>query len=190
MSASKEILRAYRGFGASMRRQMATSPGEERLLAYLVIACLIFFVARVPNLLELSAARATDEVSSIAIFVTNLVGSFFFAPLMLYGLAAISHIIARGFAGHGSFFHARLALFWALLVVSPLALLSTVLQTALPFGWLEQVLWLVKFLVFAFAWASCLSEAEGYKSPMLTMSAIILTGFGLTLLFRVLLSVG
>ena len=188
MSASSEILRAYRGFSASMRRQMESGPGEERLLAYVVTACLIFFVARVPNLLALSQAQATDEISPTAIFMTNLVGSFFFAPLMLYALAALSHIVALGFSGQGTFFYARLALFWSLLVVSPLALLSTALEAALPFVWLEQSLWLVKFLVFAFAWASCLSEAEGYKSPMLTMSAIILTAFGLTLVFRVLLA--
>lgn len=189
MSTSREILRAYRGFGASMRRQMESAPGEERLLVYVATACLIMFAARVPNLLELSAAQATPEVSANAVFITNLVGSFFFAPLLLYGIAALSHVFARSFSGQGTFFHARLALFWALLVVSPLALLSTILETAIPVEWLAQVLWLVKFLFFAFAWAVCLSEAEGYKSPFLTMSAIILTTFGLTLVFRVLMAV-
>ena len=171
-----------------MRRQIASAPGEERLLAYLVTALLIIFVGRAPELLDLSVARATDEAPAIATISAYLIGWFFFAPLMFYGLAALSHVVARGFSGHGTFFHARLALFWALLVVSPLALLSTIVATALPFEWLEQVLWLVKLLVFAFAWAACLSEAEGYKSPLLTMSAIILTAFGLTLLFRVLIS--
>jgi len=66
--------------------------------------------------------------------------------------------------------------------------LSTIITTALPVEWLAQVLWLVKLLFFAFVWASCLSEAEGYKSPFLTMSAIILTVLGFTLLFRVLLT--
>lgn len=188
MSTSREIVRAYRGFGASMRRQIESAPGEERLLVYVVTACLIFFVARVPKLLEVSAAQATEEVSSTAVFMTNLLGSFFFAPLMLYGLAALSHVFARSFAGKGTFFHARLALFWALLVVSPLALLSTILETAIPLVWLAQVLWLVKFLFFAFVWAVCLSEAEGYKSPLLTMSAIILTVIGLALLFKVLIT--
>jgi len=188
MSASGEIMRAYRGFGASMRRQIASTPGEERLLAYLVTALLIIFVGRVPELLDLSAARATDEAPAIATVSAFLIGWFFFAPLMFYGLAALSHVVARGFSGQGSFFHARLALFWALLVVSPLALLSTIITTALPVEWLAQVLWLVKLLFFAFVWASCLSEAEGYKSPFLTMSAIILTVLGFTLLFRVLLT--
>ena len=187
MSATREIVKAYRGFGASMRRQIESSPGEERLLVYVVIACLIYFVARVPDLLSLSASQATEEVSSIAVFITNLVGSFFFAPLMLYGLAAMSHIIARAFKGSGSFFNARLALFWALLITAPIALITTIIQTAFPAEWLAQALWMAKFLLFAYVWACCLSVAENYKTPYLTMSAIILTAFLMIFLFRAVL---
>jgi len=184
MSASGEIIRAYRGFGASMQRQMESRPGEERLLAYVVVASLIFFVARVPALLKLSAAAATAEISPIALFVTNLVGSFFFAPLMLYGLAALSHLAAKAFGGHGRGVDARLALFWTLLVISPLALISTIIQIAMPLAWVSQALWLALFLIFAFAWGQALSVAEGYKKPYLAIAAIILTALGLIILFK------
>lgn len=184
MTVTREIVRSYRGFGASMQRQIDSNPGEERVLVYLVMACLIFFIARVPGLLELSAAAATAEISSVALFVTNLVGSFFFAPLMLYGLAALSHVVAKIFRGKGSFFHARLGLFWSLLLVSPLALVSTIIQSALPMEWLAQVLSFVMFVLFAYVWASCISVSEKYKSALLTTAAIILTALGLIMLFR------
>jgi len=183
MSASGEIIRAYKGFGMSMKRQIESHPGEERLLAYVVTACLIFFVARVPALLKLSVAAATAEVSPIALFITNLVGSFFFAPLMLYGLAALSHLVAKAFGGAGVAAHARLALFWTLLVISPLALISTVLQIALPMAWVSQTLWFALFLVFAIAWGQSLAVAEGFRKPYLTIAAIILTAFGAIFLF-------
>ncbi len=187
MSATSEIFRAYRGFSASMQRQLASNPGEERVFAYLVMALLIFFVARAPALLKLSAAAATEEISSVALFVTNLVGSFFFAPIMLYGLAALAHLIAKLFKGKGGFFEARLALFWALLLVSPLALLSTIIQTALPIEWLSQGLSIAMFLLFAYVWGSCLAVAEQFKSAVWPALAIILTALGLIFLFRELI---
>ncbi|MCF6272541.1 MAG: YIP1 family protein [Rhodobacteraceae bacterium] len=163
---------------------MASSPGEERVLIYVVIASLIFFIARSPELLRLSMAAASDDVSGAALFVTNLVGSFFFAPLMLYGLAALSHILARLFGGKGRFFDARLGLFWSLLLVSPLALVSTVVQMALPYEIVAQGMALFMFLLFSYVWASCLSVAEGFKRPYITMAAIILTAFGIIIVFR------
>ncbi len=187
MSATGEIIRAYRGFGASMQRQIASRPGEERLLAYMVTASLIFFVARVPALIKLSAAAATDEISPIALFVTNLVGSFFFAPLMLYGLAALSHLVAKAFGGSGMATHARLALFWTLLVISPLALVSTILQMVLPMAWVSQALSFALFLIFAIAWGQALAVAEGFKKPYLAIAAIILTAFGVIFLFTAFL---
>ncbi len=188
MSTSAEIIRAYRGFGASMKRRLEEHPGEERLLMYLVIAILIFFVARVPNLLVLSAAQATDEISSSAIFMTNLAASFFFAPLMLYGVAALSHLLAKLFKGRGTSYGARLALFWALLVISPLALVSTVLQAAFAVDWISSALSIGMFLLFTFVWGTCLSESEGFKSRFLTILVIILTVFGLTVAFRVFIT--
>ena len=160
MSITREILVAYKGFGASMRRQIAANPGEEKLLIYLVMAILILFIARAPNLLEASALAATEEVSSIAIFVVNLVSSFFFAPLLFYGLASLSGLMAKMFGGKGNGYRSRLALFWALLVVSPLALVSAIVQSALPFSWLAPVLSVALFLVFAVAWAANIRVAE------------------------------
>jgi hypothetical protein len=188
MSASAEIVRAYKGFGASMRRRLDEHPGEERLLIYLVIAILLFFVARIPNLLEVSAIQATEDISIAAIFVTNLVSSFFFAPLLLYGVAALSHLVAKAFGGKGTSYGARLALFWTLLVISPLALLSTILQVAYPADWLSTTLLTGMFLLFTYAWGTCLSVAEGFKSRFMTILVIILTVFGLTIAFRVFIT--
>lgn len=188
MSASGEIIRAYKGFGASMKRRLEEQPGEERLLIYLVIAILLFFVARVPNLLKVSAIQATEEISIAAIFVTNLVSSFFFAPLLLYGVAALSHFAAKAFGGVGASYGARLALFWTLLVIAPLSLLTTIAQVAYPAEWFSSTLLVGMFLLFVYVWGSCLSVAEGFKSRFLTMLVIILTVFGLTIAFRVFIT--
>lgn len=163
MTVTREIVRAYRGFGASMQRQIDSGVTEGRILAYGVFASLITFVARAPSLIKVSqvaAATASENVSWVAIFSTNLITSFFFGLLLLYGLAAISHIIAKAFGGKGSFFLARLALFWSLLVISPLALISTVIKTAFPFAALETTLSIALTVMFVFAWITSLIIAE------------------------------
>lgn len=185
MSIAGEIIRAYKGPRASMQRRLDEHPGEERLLIFLVVAILLFFVARIPNLLVSANAQATEDISNTAIFITNLVASFFFAPLLFYGVAAISRIISKIFGGTGNGYSARLALFWALLVVSPLALLSTILQSVIPVLWLAIALPIVMFLLFAFVWGACLSVAEGFRSPYLPSIAIISTVFIVTIVFRV-----
>jgi len=187
MSVSREIVRAYRNPAASMRRQIESDPGEERLLIYLMVSIFLFFVARTPDLLETSAAQATAEVSGMALFVSNLVASFFFAPLMLYGLAALTRIFAKRFGGQGTGKHSRLALFWSLLVISPLALLATIVNAALPLDWLQQLLAYGMYLVLAVVWGSSLSESENFKTPFLTIAAIILTPFVVILLLRFLI---
>ncbi|HIP22506.1 MAG TPA: hypothetical protein EYG79_02750 [Rhodobacteraceae bacterium] len=168
-----------------MKRRLVEHPGEERLLIFLVVAILLFFVARIPNLLASSTAQATEEISNTAIFITNLVSSFFFAPLLFYGMASVSRIISKLFGGTGNGYSTRLALFWALLVVSPLALLSTILQSLFPVLWLATALPVVMFLLFAFVWGACLSVAEGFRSPYLPSVAIVLTVFAVTIVFRV-----
>jgi hypothetical protein len=35
-------------------------------------------------------------------------------PLLFYGLGSLTHLIARALGGKGTFYSARLALFWAL----------------------------------------------------------------------------
>src|SRR5690606_38235617 len=52
-----------------------------------------------------------------------LMGWLFIMPLALYGLAALSHMVAMLMGGRATWWEARMALFWALLAASPLWLL-------------------------------------------------------------------
>lgn len=163
MSVTRDIVGAYRGFGASMRRQLAGNVGEERILAYGVIASLIIFIARAPGLITASKAAAAateDDVTWVAIFSTNLVVSFFFGLLMLYGIAGLSHVIAKIFGGKGSFYSARLAFFWVLLVISPATLVSTAIRTALPLPWVEILVTTALTALFLYGWIVSLIVAE------------------------------
>lgn len=86
-----------------------------------MLACLLIFIAQMPRL---SRDAALDPSAGFAERASgDLLFWMIFAPLACYGLAAVSHMLARMFGGQGDWYDARLALFWALLAASPLWLL-------------------------------------------------------------------
>jgi len=103
-----------------MRRLLDMGQREDRALAILMGGCLLMFVSSLPRLareVHLSGEDLTMRASY------EFVAWLLVWPLMLYGLAALSHVVAKVFGGKGTFYTARLALFWSLLAATPLALL-------------------------------------------------------------------
>lgn len=122
MSVVADILRSYTAPRAVLRRLAAGERREARILVYLMIACVLIFVAQWPRLARL--AHVDDAVPLEALLSGALFGWVFVMPLFLYALAGlmalILRVVARGIDG----FTVRLALFWALLVASVPALLQ------------------------------------------------------------------
>lgn len=121
MSVMRDIVEAYRRPASVFRRRLGTGAREDRALAVLMAACLLIFVAQWPRLqrLAIESGEAFEPLVGGALF-----GWLFVMPLVAYALGTLSHVIARVFGGRGSAYGARFALFWALLVASPLWLLS------------------------------------------------------------------
>lgn len=151
-----EILRAWRAPRQAMRRQLAHGVREDRALMLLMLACAVIFVAQWPRLVR--EAWADPSVPLEARLGAALLGLLFIAPLGLYALAAVSHLVARLFGGQGSFATARLALFWSLLVASPGFLLHGILRGLAGTG--AQVAGLLLLAVFLLIWFCSLLEAE------------------------------
>src|SRR3990167_11439417 len=83
-------------------------------------ASLLLFVVQWPSLSR--AAFLDPSVPLDARMGGALMGCLFLVPLFAYALAALSHWIAKALGGQGSGYGARVALFWALLAVSPAVL--------------------------------------------------------------------
>ena len=81
-------------------------------------------------------------------------------PLMAYGLAGLTHLVARLLGGRGSWYSARLALFWALLASSPAWLLHGLVAGFIGPGPALSVVGGILLLAFLTIWALCLAEAE------------------------------
>ncbi|KKM72474.1 hypothetical protein LCGC14_1420180 [marine sediment metagenome] len=119
MALTTDILASYRAPGRVLRRRLAGS-GEDRALITVMLACALIFVAQWPRLSR-EAFVTGQEFEMLA--GGAMLGWLFLAPLVLYALAALSHLAARLMGGQGSFLEARMALFWALLAAAPLWLL-------------------------------------------------------------------
>lgn len=120
MSVTRDIVQSWRTPRVVIRRHLAQPASEPFAFSLLIAFLILAFVALWPG-----AARDAVEAGNTPLSPRLLaVGLALLATIPLwYGVAAISHLIARALGGRGTFYRARLALFMALLAASPLMLL-------------------------------------------------------------------
>lgn len=159
MSMVRRVLASWRRPREVMRGLLAGPPREDRALVILVLACVIMFIAQWPGLSR--AAHLDASVPLDARLGGALMGTVFLVPLLAYALAAVLHLAARLAGGQGSFYTARMALFWSLLAVAPLTLLQGLLQGFLGAGPAVTLTGLLIGLGFLFQLGNALIVAEG-----------------------------
>ena len=158
MPVSTDIVRTYRAPRQVMREKLANGVREDRALATLMGACLLIFVSQWP--VAAREAFLDPSVPFDARIGSYLQGIMLIWPLLAYAIAALSHLIARLFGGRGSWFGARLALFWALLAASPLWLLNGLVEGLIGPGPALALVGAIAFGAFLVFWGAGLWEAE------------------------------
>lgn len=158
MALTLDILGTYRSPRAVMRRHLAMGAREDRALFNMVLACGLIFVAQWPRLSR--QAWLDDTVPLDALLGGALMGWLFLAPLALYLIAGLSHLLARVVGGRGNWYAARLALFWSLLAASPLWLLNGLVAGFIGPGAAFSLTGLIALAVFLTFWGLSLFEAE------------------------------
>ena len=157
MPVTTDIVATYRGPGRVMRRLLDMGPREDRALAFVMAGCGLVFLSQWPVL----ARRAhLEQLELNALLGAALMSWIFIAPLLLYALAALSHLLARLIGGKGTFYGARLALFWALLASGPLILLNGLVGGFIGPGPALSLVGAVWFAVFLWFWLRGLVVAE------------------------------
>ncbi|MEM9434023.1 MAG: YIP1 family protein [Pseudomonadota bacterium] len=159
MSTTTAILASYRHPRSTVLAQRDSGAGEERALAWLMAACLLSFVARLPGLAR-EAHLSGGEPPLEALASGAFVGHVLAAPLFLYGLAAVSHLVMKVFGAQGRFLDARLALFWALLAICPVVLLQGLVVGFIGPGPALTLVSAIAFLGFLFIWINGLIALE------------------------------
>lgn len=158
MTITGDILASWRRPRDTFRAKLAQGVREDRALATLMGACALLFVAQWPALSR--AAYLDPSIPLDARLGGALMGAIFILPMLLYGLAALSHLVARAFGGKGSHYGARLALFWALLCTAPLMLFHGLVAGFVGQGVQLTLVGVAVFLAFLWLWLTLLVEAE------------------------------
>ncbi|NUB43816.1 YIP1 family protein [Fertoebacter nigrum] len=161
MPVTADILESYRRPRAVIARKLAAGLREDRALATLMGACGLIFVAQWPGLAR--AAHLEPSVPLDARIGGALMGVIFLLPPLCYLVAAGSHLVARALGGKGSFFGARLALFQALLAVTPLMLLQGLVGGFIGPGPAFLAIGLVVLAAFGWIWVQMLIGAETWN---------------------------
>jgi len=157
MSIGGDILRAYVAPRAVFRARLGETPREDRALVILMVACVLIFAAQWPRLQREALLSGGDFQMMVG---GALFGWLFLVPLFAYVLAGLSHLVARLVGGHGSGYDARFALFWAMLVASPLWLLWGLVAGFIGEGPALAIVGLVALGAFLVHWSLNLWFAE------------------------------
>ncbi len=157
MTVTTDLVASWRSPRAAVRRHLARGVSEPFAFTLLLVFLILAFVGQWP-----AAAREAylaDEPSAAPRILGRGLAVLATIPLW-YGLAAVSRVIARVMGGQGSWYAARIALFWALATVGPLMLLQGLVIGMIGPG---PALWAVNFgvgLAFLWLWLTMLHEAE------------------------------
>lgn len=157
MAVSGDITATYLGPRAVVARLLARGPREDLALVYLMAACVLIFVAQLPRLAR-EAFMTGQELNLL--LAGTLMAWVFLAPLLLYGLAFLSHVILRLLSRRVDGFAARLALFWALLAVTPISLLNGLVAGFIGPGAAQSAVSAIWLALFVWFWISGLIAAH------------------------------
>jgi hypothetical protein len=139
-------------------RAKTVLPREDRALATVMGACLLLFVGEWPSMARNVAAD--PSVPFEARVGGGLMAVIFVMPLVLYGIAWIGRLIAGAFGGRASGYAARMALFQALLAMTPLALIYGLARGVQGPGPAATITGLAALAGFLWMWLTMLWTVE------------------------------
>lgn len=164
MPVTNDIVRTWRRPRAVMRDLLAMGPREDRAIMFLMVSCFLIFVAQWPRLRRVSegfeASPFPPEINFEGMMTYTFFATVIIFPLLMYGLAGLTHIVAKIFGGKGSWYSARLALFWTMLAMTPLILFYGLVRGLIGPGSQATLVGAIGGLAFLIIWVQSLREAE------------------------------
>lgn len=121
MTVSTDLLASWRRPRAGVRRHLSRGVSEAFAFTLLLVFLGLTFIGQWP--VAAREAFLANEPSVAPRILARAFAVLATIPLW-YLLAALARLIGRALGGKGSWYGARLALFWALATVSPLMLLQ------------------------------------------------------------------
>jgi hypothetical protein len=122
MSITRDILRTWRAHRTVVQEHLTRGRSEAFVFTFLFVFLILAFLAQYPR--AAYNVQFDPQIPLAAVLLGKAYGLLLFIPFA-YGLAALSHLVARGLgAKGGTWYGARLAMFWSLVACTPLLLLQ------------------------------------------------------------------
>ena len=191
----ERIWDAWNDMRASTRRMIEEGPSEARLLFFVLISDLIFFLSWAIKIVVAPNAAIVDIMpQDSAIF---LVGALIIRTASVYAFATLVGFGLKAIGGKGSLKDTRVGMFWGAFVAAPFGLLAAIVtffmakfEPFLPFLGNETLslmpLW-VGLLPYVWFVSAGAAEAHQFKKvfPLFAgLSFILIAGMVLTMYLR------
>lgn len=157
MAVTTDILATYRSPRTVIRRQLARGVSEPFAFTLLLVFLLLVFIGQWPQAAR--EAYLAQETGVAPRLLPRALAILATIPLW-YGVAAVSRLIARAMGGQGSWYGARMALFWALATISPVMLLQGLVAGMIGAGPALLLISALAGLGFLWLWLTMLHEVE------------------------------
>jgi len=149
MSITTDIVQSWLRPAPVFERLLGHGVREDRVLAYMMFGCLLIFIGQLPRLARISHL---DNVPLEQLVAYEFVSWLIIWPFAFYVIAGLTRLAAKLFGGKGSFFSARLALFWAILASAPALLFHGLVAAFIGTGAALTVAGLLWLGLFARIW--------------------------------------
>ena len=160
MPVATDILRAYIEPRRSARRVLSQINTEGKALALMLVGCILLFCSQLPDLVVSSRIQG-NQLPLAGMAAARLIGTLILAPLLFYAIAGFSGLVMRSAGYSVDWRQARVSLFWAILAVSPAALISEFVRGFVgDSGVLQLTPWIIMILFLVF-WTSGIIESAG-----------------------------
>ena len=157
MSVSTDLVATWRRPREILRQHLARGRSEPFAFSLLLVFLVLVFVGQWP-----AAARdafLANEPSAAPRILARALAVLATIPLW-YALAALGRLVARAMGGQGTWYGARIALFWALAACGPLMLFQGLVAGMIGPGPALTAVSVLIGAAFLWLWATLLHEAE------------------------------
>ncbi len=175
------VLRAHWDMRGATKAMFAAHPGETKLFAMLMLACGIYFAARISGHMLTGASDLSARVGA------EFVSGVLIRALAFYALAALTCLVANAFGGEATWRDSRTALFWAALASAPLVFASTLIAMLVAHQhYVSMAVELAGQAFFGYAFCVAVAMANKFRSAWgvlgVTVAALAVIFGGLSLI--------
>lgn len=157
MSITTDLVATWTRPRVILRQHLARGQSEPFALSFLLVFLALSFVGQWP--IAAREAFLAGEPSATPRIIAVAYGVLLLIPVA-YLVAALSHLVARALGGQGSWYGARIALFWALAAVGPFFLLQGMVAGMIGPGSALTAVTVLVGVAFLWLWITLLREAE------------------------------